>query len=94
MTFNQTSVIWSIDKKQHTALTQTYRLPSESFLSMLFCGLLISFKKFLEYHQSDKQFGSRSGPTSGLITDQTVRKGYQQTTLVGIELTLLIFGTV
>ena len=57
---------------------------------MLFCGLLFSFKKFLEYHQSDKQFGSRSGPTSGLITDQTVRKGYQQTTLVGIELTLLI----
>ena len=25
--------------------------------------------------------------------DQTVRKGYQQSTLVGIELTLLIFGT-
>ena len=28
---------------------------------------------------------------SGLISVQTVRKSYQQTTLVGIELTLLIF---
>ena len=28
---------------------------------------------------------------SGLTSVQTVRKSYQQTTLVGIELTLLIF---
>ena len=30
---------------------------------------------------------------SGLIRVQTVGKGYQQTTLEGIEETLLIFGT-
>ena len=49
---------------------------------MLFCGLLIFFnfnffeKFFQEYHQSVKQFGSRSEPTlcimSGLIWVQTV----------------------
>ena len=45
------------------------------------------FKKFfLEHNQSDKWFGSRSGPTfveiSVLICVQTVCKGYRQTTNV------------
>ena len=58
---------------------------------MLFCRLLIFFKIkffenfFQEYHQSIKQFGSRSGPTFhwGLIWVQIVCKGYQQMTLIG-----------
>ena len=46
--------------------------------SFVKCGFKIKFfKKMLqEYHQSVKQFGSRSGPT------QTVCKGYQQMTKV------------
>ena len=78
---------------QHTALTRTYRLPSEFFfLNMLFCRLLISFKNIYLEHQSVKKFGSRSDPTSDLIRIKTVSKCYQQTTLVGIEFNLLIFG--
>ena len=59
------------------------------------CFILLSagsfqnqFRKFFhEYHQSVKQFGSRSGPTlcwacSGF---QTVCKDYQQTRVVDIE---------
>ena len=40
-------------------------------------------KKIQEYHQSAKQFGSRSGPTFWF---PTVCKSYQQMTLVGQEL--------
>ena len=38
--------------------------------------------KYQEYHQSVKQFGSRSGPTFWV---QTVCIGYQQTTLVSTK---------
>ena len=55
---------------------------------MLFCRLLIFFninffkKFFREYHQSVRQFGSRSDTTflSGQIRVKIVCKGYQQTT--------------
>ena len=43
-------------------------------------------KFFLEYLQSVKQLGSRSGLTFCLIRVQNVCKFYQQTTLVGKEL--------
>ena len=58
-------------------------LSSAEFFQMNF------FEKFFqEYHQSVKQFGSRSGPTfclSGLICVQTVCEGDQQMTSVGKE---------
>ena len=66
-------------------------LPDVKFY-ILFCRLLIFFnikfieKFFREYHQSVKQFGSRSGPTFCPNWVQTVCKGYQQKTLVGEEL--------
>ena len=41
----------------------------------------VSKKLFHEYHQSVKQFVSRSHKTPGLIWVQTFRKGYQQTVL-------------
>ena len=60
--------------------------------------ILLSFADFFkvfiqEYHESLKQFGSRSGPTScrGLMWVQTVFKGYQQIALAGKELDLWHF---
>ena len=66
--------------------------------SRLFCHLLTLskvniFKKFYhEQYKSVKWFGSRSGPTvlSGLISLQTVSKDYQQMTLVGKRVNLLL----
>ena len=77
----------------------TYRLDAEPFACWTFCFLLLllllflsviySFKTriFHEYHQSVKQFGSRSARLNvGPIWVQTVSKGCQQTTLAAIEL--------
>ena len=58
------------------------------YVACFCCCLLIFFKInffekiFQEYHQIVKQFGSRSGLTSGLIWIQTVSKGNQQMALV------------
>ena len=58
----------------------------------LFCRLLILKSTFLEkffqeYHQSVKQFGSRSGPTCQARSGSKLFcKSYKQTTLVGKEL--------
>ena len=72
-------------------VTFKYFLSSADFFSKVSFSKRISW----EYHQSFKQFGSRSCQTnsqgcqtnlSGLIWAQTVCKGYQQTTLVDVVL--------
>ena len=66
---------------------------------MLFCLLLIFFKInffekfFQQYHQCQTDWiPIRPDILSGLIWGQTVCKGYQQTTLVGKELRMLLGG--
>ena len=60
--------------------------------AFIYCLLIFQnhfFKKFFqEYHQSDKQFGSRSGPAFFFFFASSGCKGYHQTTLVGKEIEL------
>ena len=51
-----------------------------NFVCFFFIIINFSKKIFQEYHQSVKQFGSRSSPTFCRV--QTVCKGYQQSTKV------------
>ena len=56
--------------------------PAKLFICWFFFKIILFEKLFQEYHQSVKQFGTR---TSGLIWIPTVCKSYQQTTLCGKE---------